>query len=156
MSGLSHRVAICFQKLLPIRSHSIEMLSVYELLKGEALYQLHLKLSVDDLLLLTLLRLNGLLGNTQEHLRTYVQEPSARHSMYTMHTAQAQPPLEGDKPVCTHATQCVTKPCRQYTRCGRRSWESQQAEWAFFCQRRTFSVGRWMMEKKGLGWRVQS
>lgn len=24
----------------------------------------------------------------------------------------------------------------------------------FLCQRRTFNVGRWMMEKKGMGWRV--
>ncbi len=57
--------------------------------------------------LLTLHRLNCLLGNTHEHLRTYVQEPSTRRSIHSMHAAQRT--LEGDKPVCTHAVQYVTK-----------------------------------------------
>lgn len=122
------------------------------------IYSTLVKLSVDDLLL-TLQRLNCLLGNTCEHLRTFVQKPSTRNSMYIIHTVQAQPSPQGDKPVCTHTLQYVTLWYVSHTdnaQAAAVEAENLNRLSGFFCQRRTFSVGRWMIEKKRMGWRVYS
>lgn len=82
------------------------------------------------------------------------QEPSTPYSMYSMHTAHAQPALKVANR-CGHtqystwqngmtAAQTVHKLqlCRMKISTG---WVG------FLCQRRTFSVGRWMMEEMEWG-----
>lgn len=55
-----------------------------------------------------------------------------------MHTVQVQPTLEGDKPVCTHAIQCVTKWYVNHTDNAQGAAVEvlkQQAEWVFSVKR---------------------